>query len=285
MDGNPVLLTGENGSGKLTIVDALLTLLVSNQRRNYNLSSGSGRRERSEVTYVKGAYGREQDKQGIAKIKFCRNENGNCSVLLARFTNYLLKENFTIAQFFWFDSGELKKFYVTANENLSIEKHFSEFQIASSLRIKLKSISHVNVYDSFSEYQINFLSAFGTKSLKAMDLFNQVVAIKEVGSLSEFVRKHMLEPKSVQDLIDQLFSNYENLNLSHQAILSARSQLDFLTPIGELNDLLCKQKKELDLIEQEEKKTPLFFNHKRKSVLDFQLYLDQIVQLKYFIQN
>ena len=36
-DGRTAMITGRNGSGKSTIVDALLTLLVPNRLRNYNV--------------------------------------------------------------------------------------------------------------------------------------------------------------------------------------------------------------------------------------------------------
>ena len=58
--GDTALLTGGNGSGKSTLVDALLTLLVPNQKRNYNQASSNSRRERNEYSYVRGAYGRLQ---------------------------------------------------------------------------------------------------------------------------------------------------------------------------------------------------------------------------------
>lgn len=77
----------------------------------------------------------------------------------------------------------------------------------------------------------------------------------------------MLESSNVQDLIDQLYSNYENLNLSHQAILQARSQLEILAPMGEAAQSLDSAKAEQNKLEIEEKKIPLYFNLKRKSHL------------------
>ena len=57
--GNNTLLTGVNGSGKSTYIDALLTLLVPQQRmRFYNQSSGVEKRgDRTEESYVLGHYG------------------------------------------------------------------------------------------------------------------------------------------------------------------------------------------------------------------------------------
>jgi hypothetical protein len=52
-------LTGANGSGKTTWIDALLTLMVPERKyRFYNQSSGTERKgDRSEETYVLGNYG------------------------------------------------------------------------------------------------------------------------------------------------------------------------------------------------------------------------------------
>ena len=48
--GGTALLTGANASGKSTLADALLTLLVPYTRRTYNQASGTEKhRERNEV--------------------------------------------------------------------------------------------------------------------------------------------------------------------------------------------------------------------------------------------
>ena len=53
-EGNNTLLTGANASGKSTLIDALLTLLVPAKKdRFYNQSSGNERKgDRTEETYV-----------------------------------------------------------------------------------------------------------------------------------------------------------------------------------------------------------------------------------------
>ena len=59
-DGRISMITGRNGSGKSTIVDALLTLLVPNRVRNYNVaSSQAGSRERNERDYAVGCIFRD----------------------------------------------------------------------------------------------------------------------------------------------------------------------------------------------------------------------------------
>src|SRR3954463_11685262 len=57
--GETSLLTGANGSGKTTFIDALLTLIVPEKKyRFYNQSSGSEKKgDRTEDSYVMGGYG------------------------------------------------------------------------------------------------------------------------------------------------------------------------------------------------------------------------------------
>ncbi|MGB5935478.1 MAG: ATP-binding protein, partial [Ornithinimicrobium sp.] len=56
LDGRTTLLTGDIGSGKSTLVDALTTLLMPAQRISYNKAAGADTRERSLRSYVLGHY-------------------------------------------------------------------------------------------------------------------------------------------------------------------------------------------------------------------------------------
>ncbi|MGB1287005.1 MAG: ATP-binding protein, partial [Aggregatilineales bacterium] len=126
-DGHTALLTGENGSGKSTLVDALLSLLVPTRvtgGRNYNQAASNQARERTEASYVRGAYGQlHNDERGTTETRYLRDKK-NYSVLLAIFENPALKQTITAARVFWFSSGELKKFHVVAKRPLSVSEHF-----------------------------------------------------------------------------------------------------------------------------------------------------------------
>ena len=52
--GENILVTGDIGSGKSTLVDALTTLLVPPQKVAYNKAAGADARERSLRSYVLG---------------------------------------------------------------------------------------------------------------------------------------------------------------------------------------------------------------------------------------
>lgn len=229
--GQMALLTGENGSGKSTLVDALITLLVPNQRRNYNQSASEGKRERSELSYVRGAYGKLQSEEGYAaRIQYLR-DNNSYSVLLAYFRNEGLQLDVSLAQVFWLQDG-LRKFYVVASVPLTISDHFSHFQTILELKKQLQRLPGVEVEEQFNHYSRRFRKLLGLRSEKAMDLFNQTVTIKEIGQLNDFVRQHMLEKTDAAEKITQLQEHYQNLMLAYGAMQKAEHQLTLLQPLA-----------------------------------------------------
>src|SRR5579871_6666977 len=124
--GGTALLTGANGSGKSTLADALLTLLVPSMRRTYNQASGTEKhRERNEASYVRGAWGKQRDRESsMANVQYLRGKDAY-SVLLAVFANVSLEKYVTLAQVFWWQQGDLRKLFVIAPAALNIEEHFA----------------------------------------------------------------------------------------------------------------------------------------------------------------
>lgn len=266
-DGNTSLLTGENGSGKSTLVDALLTLLVQNQKRNYNQAGSNSRRERSEYSYVRGAYGRLQADEGYsAHVQYLRDKN-SYSVLLAHFHNEGDEQDVTLAQLFWLTDA-IKKFYVVATRPLTISEHFSGFETISELKKRLRQMKGVTVEDQFNRYSQHFRKLFRLRSDKALDLFNQTVSIKEIGELNAFVRQHMLEKTDVQEKIVQLQEHYENLMLAFRAMLTAENQLALLRPLAEEARKYEAAQAEIEILRGCQDAIPIYFEGKKWQLLE-----------------
>lgn len=232
-NGYTSLLTGANGSGKSTIVDALLTLLVPNTIRNYNLASlPEKRRERDEKTYVLGAYGRLKDEidQNTSKVQYLRTKD-DYSVLLAYFFNQGYQQKITLAQVFWFENDSIRKFFIKSDKELNIEEHFNNVSSIKDLKKRLISNGNTDIYDQFINYSISFRRIFGLISEKALGLFNQTVAIKVIGDLNDFLRNYMLEKVDIREKIRDLKKNYDDLTKSYEAIQKANKQLQQLKPI------------------------------------------------------
>jgi len=235
--GENALLTGNIGAGKSTIVDALLTLLVPPQKIIYNRAAGAEGRERTSTSYIRGAYKKQKDElSSDAKPVYLRDTD-TYSVLLAYFYNRDYKEGVTLAQFLWMKDSKPEKLYVFSKQNLNIGTHFSLARGGvPELKKQLRALETTVVFDSFVDYSSKFRQAFGIRSEKALDLFQQTVSMKSVGDLNTFVRQHMLQPADVKEKIDELKRNYENLDRAYRAVQQAKEQVVKLSEISRISD-------------------------------------------------
>lgn len=235
LDGENALLTGDIGSGKSTLVDAITTLLIPSQKIDYNKAAGAEHRERDLRSYVLGTYKKERGEAGLsAKSVGLRQPGKSFSVILGRFRNVGFDEDVTLAQIFWYRDtrGQPERFYVVAEKALSIEAHFSNFgSDINALRRRLRKHKGVEVFDTFPTYSAAFRRRFGITNEQALDLFLQTVSMKQVGDLTEFVRAHMLEAFPVEARIAAMLAHFADLTAAHEAVLKARTQIERLSPI------------------------------------------------------
>jgi uncharacterized protein YPO0396 len=235
-DGRNTLVTGDIGSGKSTIVDAVTTLLLPANRISYNKAAGAEAKERSLRSYVLGFYKSEQNEATGTTRPIALRDATKFSVILGVFTNEGYDAAVTLAQVFWMKNGDVggqpDRFYVTADTPLSIAGDFLEFGgDMTRLRKRLKSADGVRLHDAFPEYGRDFRRRLGIESEQAMELFHQTVSMKSVGNLTDFVREHMLEPFNAAQATKDIVAHFEHLTSAHEAVLRAQAQLFALTPL------------------------------------------------------
>ncbi len=244
-EGRNALLTGDIGSGKSTLVDAVTTLLVPSQKIAYNKAAGADSRERSLRSYVLGYYKSERQENYHSSKPVALRDQNSYSVILGVFHNEGYEKTITIAQVFWMKemTGQPNRFYVASEHELSIADDFSNFgSDITGLRKKLKQLG-VELFESFPQYGAWFRRRFGIDNEQALDLFLQTVSLKSVGNLTVFVRDHMLEPFEIKTRIDNLLGHFDNLNRAHEAVLKAKRQIEMLEPLAA--DLLRYHESEL----------------------------------------
>jgi uncharacterized protein YPO0396 len=263
LDKHNGLLTGDIGSGKSTIVDALTTLIVPHQKIVYNKAAGAEGRERTLYSYIVGEYKSQKDDAfGSAKAIALRDEK-SYSVLLARFENEGFDETFTLAQFFYLSGQQVNKFFITSHGSLNIKEHFLNFSDIKELKKRLKQLPHTDVHESFSDYAKQFRRTMGIKNEQALNLFYQTVSLKAIGNLTDFIRQHMLEPSDIDTKINELCQNFSELSHVHDQVLRAKKQIELLIPIDEEgykyeSDIAKKS----DLEEKQEHISGYFASHK-----------------------
>ena len=232
--GDNSLLTGDIGSGKSTLVDAVTTLLVPSQKVSYNKAAGAETRERDLRSYVLGHYKSEKIDSGASSRPVALRGQKDYSVVLGRFRNDGFDQEVTLAQVFWFreSHGQPARFYVVADRPLSVAEHFSSFGgEIPALKKRLRAMPQVEVHDSFPSYGAAFRRRFGIENEQALELFHQTVSMKSVGNLTDFVRQHMLEGFPIEERIEALIHHFDDLNRAHEAVLKAKAQIKHLAPM------------------------------------------------------
>ncbi|WP_353510159.1 SbcC/MukB-like Walker B domain-containing protein [Intrasporangium sp.] len=234
LDGHTSLLTGDIGSGKSTLVDAITTLLLPANRISYNKAAGAETRERSLRSYVLGYWKSERSETtGVSRPVGLRDHTSH-SAILAVFRNERLGSAVTLAQVFWLPddhAGQPNRFYVVSDRELGIVRDLSDFGTdVTALKKRLRGAG-ITPHNSFPDYERAFRRALGIPSSQAMELFHQTVSMKSVGNLTDFVRAHMLEPFDAAADVRKLIAHFEDLTAAHDAVIKARTQLGMLDPI------------------------------------------------------
>jgi uncharacterized protein YPO0396 len=246
--GRTTLLVGQNGTGKSTLVDALLTLLVRPVVRNYNVAAGAKKQERDERTYIKGACGRfSRDEDNRAEVQYLRPGGSDYSALLACFRNEGRDETFTLAIVLYLNSeGRAEKVYCFAPGERSIAADCAGLASTERLRQQMTKRGF-RATANYTEYHSWFVKATGVRP-KAMDIFNQTVAVKDIQSLNRFIRDHMLEAKPWAEKVDGLLSHFTQLSEAHQSLVRVRRQSELLEPIAETGAAYRRSARQLDQV-------------------------------------
>ncbi|MDT5280058.1 MAG: hypothetical protein QOJ20_1253 [Mycobacterium sp.] len=251
LGGRNGLLTGDIGSGKSTLVDAVTTLLLPAHRIAYNKAAGAQARERDLRSYVLGYYKSERNETTGSSRPVGLRGAGTYSVVLGHFRNAGWGADVTLAQVFSMKDGaggQPDRFYVTADAELSITEHFSDFGTEiPNLRKRLRKAG-ASVFDHFPEYGRDFRRKLAIASEQAMELFHQTVSMKSVGDLNDFVRDHMLEPTDAAQWVDKLVAHFEDLTKAHDAVVQARSKLADLKPLVDDCDTYDELQRRLEVL-------------------------------------
>ncbi len=240
LGGDNTLLTGDIGSGKSTLVDAVTTLLLPANKINYNKAAGADTRERSLRSYVLGHYKSERVESSGASRPVGLRDQRHYSVVLGVFTNEGHDAAVTLAQVFWMrdtSQGQPHRFFVTAERAMSVAADFADFGTEiGALKRRLRA-GGAAVSDHFPEYGLRLRRLLGISSEQALDLLHQTISMKSVGNLTDFVRQHMLEGADSATRIDTLVSHFDDLTQAHDAVRRARDQLAQLEPLISMCDV------------------------------------------------
>jgi uncharacterized protein YPO0396 len=233
LDGETSLLTGDIGSGKSTVVDAVTTLLLPAHRIEYNKAAGAQKRERTLMSYVRGFHKSERTAAGDSSKPVALRGPGSYSVVLGVFHNAVLNKTVTLTLTLWAtqEAGQPSRFYSVAQREQGIASDFSDFGGDPNRLKKNLRAAGVDIFDTFEKYESAFKRNFGITSGQAMELFHRTVSMKQVENITQFVRSNMLDDDDVESRIANLLHHFDDLKKAHDAVLRAKDQIARLEPI------------------------------------------------------
>jgi uncharacterized protein YPO0396 len=226
-------LIGPTGSGKTTLIDALMTLLVANPR--YNLASTGGESDRDLVSYVRGVSGagnNSGDNKHIAR------SGATQTGIAARFSNG--NKVVQIAVILWIDdtssaAADMKRQWIFSEaEGQNLDVWLAAFDAggARQLRQLGRDTAHLNIDPNKQTYLAHVRRFFGVGD-NAFTLLNRAAGLKQLASIDDIFRELVLDDVSTFERAAEVAKEFDDLTAIHAELEIARQQQRSLQPIAE----------------------------------------------------
>ena len=230
--GQNVLMTGDNGAGKSSLIDAMTVLLYDVRKVTFNQAAGAEKGERSLNSYVLGLY-KNDNSSGVKTEHGLRSgQSAVLSVISATFFNEALNEYVVLLQAMVHtkSKGTLNRYYFIGNQDFNLQHDVLPVKDIKELGAKLRSLGCTR-YDGFSEYYSMMQRLFGIEGTKVLDLFYKTISMKSISNISDFVRKQMLEDFNGDELVEEMVDRFNDLDASYRSVEEAKKQVEALEPI------------------------------------------------------
>lgn len=250
------LFVGRSGAGKSTLLDAFSALLIPPRWIDFNAAAREAdrsSRDRNLVTYVRGAWAEQKDgESGEIATRYLRTGT-DWSALALTYQN-TLGQYVVLVQLFWLrgnanSNSDVKRYYLVIERDFEL-RELEDFGKSNFDIRKLKqNLPEAFVRDEFRPYCERFCRLLGIDSEMALRLLHKTQSAKNLGDLNTFLRDFMLDKPETFDVADRLVSEFGELNAAHQAVVTAREQVQTLVPAREQHqrrDSFILQRNQLD---------------------------------------
>jgi uncharacterized protein YPO0396 len=228
------LFVGRSGAGKSTLLDALSALLIPPKWVDFNAAArelDKSGRDRNFASYIRGAWADQKDNDsGEIATQYLRN--GTTWSALALSYRNPQGQTVVLVQLFWLRGK--------ANSNAEVKRHFfiferpfelSELQhFDLNIRALKQSFPEAHAYDEFRPYCERLCRLLGIETEMALRLLHKTQSAKNLGDLNTLLRDFMLDKPETFEVAERLVAEFAELNTAHQAVITAREQVEILAP-------------------------------------------------------
>ncbi len=228
------LFVGRSGSGKTTLLDAFSTLLIPPRWLHFNAAAQETeqrRRDRNLATYVRGAWAEQKDgSSGEVATQYLRKgTTWSAIALLFRHTN---GQVVTLTQVFWIRGNasgmaDVRRHFMIFEKTFELTE-LEEFDL--DLRHLKQTFPDAHHFGQFNAYCERFRRILEIDNEMALRLLHKAQSTKNLGDLNIFLREFMLDRPRTFDAAETLVNEFGELNDAHQAVVTAREQVQTLRP-------------------------------------------------------
>jgi uncharacterized protein YPO0396 len=251
------LIVGRSGAGKSTLLDAFSALLVPPRWIDFNAAAREADRagrDRNLVSYIRGAWAAQSDSSSGATTTRYLRQGTTWSALALHYRN-AQDQDVVLVQLFWLRGN--------ANGNTDVKRYFLILERPFDLReigdfgsnnfdVRKLKLAFPDAYarDEFRPYCERFCRLLGIDSDMALRLLHKTQSAKNLGDLNTFLRDFMLDKPETFAVADRLVNEFGELNAAHQAVLTARRQVQTLAPARSRHDEMRRLRDERGAVEE-----------------------------------
>jgi uncharacterized protein YPO0396 len=232
IDPRGTAIIGPTGSGKTTIVDALMTLLAPFPK--YNLASTGGHEsDRDLISYIRGVSGVENAQAENSHV--ARPEKTLTGLAATYFDG---RQTVTLGGLLWVDGSsnaadDLKRLWFFARDipeplDTLLTLHHEGGKAAITRHVR--DTAGLRVFPSKKEYLAQVRSFFDVGE-NAFSLLNRAAGLKQINSIDQIFRELVLDDRSAFDRAAEVAREFDTLHGIYEELQTARRQRDSLLPI------------------------------------------------------
>lgn len=268
-------IIGPTGSGKTTLVDALMTLLVVQPR--YNLASTGGvESDRDLMSYVRGVLSGDGSEGREQVTRPGKTITGISATYLSG------DQTLRLGALLWADgisnaAADLKRrwiFSTAADQSLeSWLRRLHDDSVRELMKMS-REVTGFRIWESKTQYLVHARKFFDVGD-NAFTLLNRAAGLKQLHSIDDIFRELVLDDRSAFDRALEVAAEFDNLAAIHAELQVARKQRDALIPVEQEEQVRLKLARKSDQLRTLCRIVPTWF-----AMLGCRLWKERLDQLE-----
>lgn len=238
------LLTGHSGSGKSSLVDAVAAVLTPPEHLRFNVAAaGTGATEREAgdrdvVSYVRGAWRHRTDESTGEVVADHLRPGATWSGILLHYSNGTDSPDATVTLVRLFHltrgSSAPSMLHVVVPEDVGLLEFERYVRSGPDVTGVTGAWPTATVSERHGPFAAAFTQALGIGSEQALVLLHRTQSAKNLGSLDDLFRGHMLDEPSTFELAAQAVDQFADVARAYADIETSRRQIEHLSRLASL---------------------------------------------------